>query len=67
MATQDYNQSYPVGSNPVYVTHINRGLGHTKTTKEEYCNAVPDHCIDHKTLESRSSIVQAYNLDQHAF
>ena len=33
---QEYNQSYPVGSNPGHVTHINRGLGHTKTVKGEY-------------------------------
>ena len=26
-----------------YVTHINRGLGHTKTAKGEYCIGVPDH------------------------
>ena len=26
---QEYNQSYPVRSNPMCITHINRGLGHT--------------------------------------
>ena len=56
--SQEYCQSYPVGSNPGYVTHINRGLGHTQTAKGEYCNAVPDNCIDHKTFESISSFFQ---------
>ena len=49
-------------SNPVYVTQINLGLGHTETVKGEYCNVVTYHCIDHKTFENRFSIVQAYNL-----
>ena len=64
---QEYNQTYPVGSNHGYVTHIDRGLGHTKTAKGEYCNVVPDYCIDHNTFESISSIFQAYNFDQLAF
>ena len=37
---QEYNQSYPMRSNPVYVTHINRGLGHIKMAKGKYCNVV---------------------------
>ena len=40
---------------------------HTQTEKGEYCNVAIDHCIDHKTFESRSSIFQVYNLDQQAF
>ena len=49
-----------------YVTHITRALGHTTPAKGEYCNVVPDHCIDHKTSENISSIFQAENLDQQA-
>ena len=33
---QEYNQSYPMRPNLVYVTHTNRGLGHTQTAKWEY-------------------------------
>ena len=62
---QEYSQSYRVG--PGYVTQINRGLGHTKTTKGEYCYVVPDNCIDHQTFESISSIFQAFNIDQQTF
>ena len=51
----------------VYVTYDNRTLGHTKNPNGEYCNIVPDHCIDHKTYESRSSNIQAYNLEQPTF
>ena len=32
---QEYIQSYPVRSNPVYVTYIDIGLGHIKTAKWE--------------------------------
>ena len=59
---REHNQSYPG-----YVTHIDRGLGHTQIAKGEYCNVVPDHCIDHKTFESISTIFKAYSLDQQAF
>ena len=52
---QEYNQSNPVRSYPVYVTHINRGLCHTKTTKGEYCDVVPDHYIDDNTLKSHNN------------
>ena len=41
----EYNQSYPVISNPVYVTRITGRLGHTKTLKVEYCNVVPLCCV----------------------
>ena len=63
----EYNQPYLVRSNPLYVTHINRGLSRIKNAKGEYCNVVIDHCIDHKILESRSSIFRVYNLDRQAF
>ena len=43
-------ESYSVSSNPVYVTHLNRGLVHTHIVTGEYCNVVADHCIDHKTF-----------------
>ena len=56
-----------MGSNPGYVLHINRGLADTKTAKGEFCNIVPDYCIDHYTFESISSIFQAYNLCQQDF
>ena len=56
-----------MSSNPVYVTHFNIGLGHTQNVKVEYFNVVPDYCIDHKNFESRSSIFQAYNLEEQAF
>ena len=60
---QQYNQSYPV-----YVTYINRGLGYTKTVKMEDCDVVIiDHCIYYNTFESKSSNIQAYNLDQQVF
>ena len=49
------------------ITHINRELANTKTVKGEYYNVLPDHCIDHKTFESRATIFQVYNLDQQAF
>ena len=48
---QEYDQSYPVGSSRGYVTHFNRGRGHTKSAEGEYCNVVQDHCIDHKTAK----------------
>ena len=51
----------------MYLTHINRGLGITEIVKGEYCNGVTDHCIDHKTFESRSSICRVYSLDQQAY
>ena len=59
-------QNVGILQNPVYVTHINRGL-HTKIAKGKYCTVVTDHCIDHKTFESRSSIFRVYNLYQQAF
>ena len=31
-------------------------LGHTKTVKGEYCNVVPDHCIDHTTYRKYISV-----------
>ena len=52
---QEYNHSYHVKSNLMYVKHINRGLGHTKYVHLEYGNVVTDHCIDLKTFESGSS------------
>ena len=38
--TEENNQSQPVWSNQVYVTHINKGLGHTTTVQGEYGNVV---------------------------
>ena len=50
---QEYDQSYPMRSNPVYVAHINRGLNHTHIARGEYCNVVLDHSIDHISFESK--------------
>ena len=54
-------------SNTAHVRHANRVLRHTEIVKGEYCYVVKDHCIDHKTFESISSIFRVYNLDQQAF
>ena len=56
---KEYNQSYPLRSNSVYLTHLNRGLGQTKSAKGEYCNvAIIEHCIDHETFESIYPLVK---------
>ena len=65
---EEYNQSYLVRSNPVYVTHINKGLGETKTAKWEYSNVlILDHCTNVSTIilsKVDLQILQAHNLDQ---
>ena len=58
---QEYNQSYSVGLNPWYVTQINRGLGRTEIAKWEYCNVVPDHCIDQQISKGKMGFnINAY-------
>ena len=64
---QEYNQYTGEVKSGMCNTHQHRSRSHTKTMKGEYCNAVIHHCIDPKSFESRSSICQAYNLDQQAF
>ena len=51
--------SYLVSSNPVYVTHINKGLDHTQKLSNAWeFNGVIDRCIDHKGFERIPPIFQ---------